>query len=93
MAFAATGLQLFAKGGALGSGAGSVASIWHYVTNDADTVVEAGGYFDTTAMAKGDIVIASLDVDGTPESKMYIVSVGTGDISSNDVTVVPMLIA
>lgn len=93
MAFNADGLRLVAQGGAIGSGAGSVCSWWDYATNDADTVVEADGYFDTTAMAKGDKVFASIDVDGTPEIKAYIVSVGTGDITSNDVTVTAMLIA
>lgn len=95
MAFAATGLINFNSGGALGAGGTltSVKSLWHYATNDADTVVEADGYFDSTGMALGDIVIASLDLDGTPEVKVYVVSVGTGDPASNDVTVVAMLIA
>lgn len=92
MAFLASGLQAFNNGGSLGSGEGSVATLWHYHTNDADTVVEANGYFDTTALKAGDVVIASLDMDGTPEVKMYVVSVGTGDPASNDVTIAPMLI-
>ena len=90
MAFAAAGLKLIAPGGAIGTGAGSVKNIYHYATNDADTVVEANGYFDSTSLNLGDIVIASLDVDGTPEVKMYIVSVGTGDADTNDVTVAAM---
>lgn len=93
MAYDATGLKKIADGGALGTAPNNVISIWHYATNDADTVVEANAYFDTTAMKKGDIVHASLDIDGTPEYKCYIVSVGTGDPASNDVTVVPFLIA
>lgn len=93
MAFAASGLKKIMDGGALGTGPGNVASIYHYITNDADTVVEANAYFDTTDMKKGDLVFASIDIDGTPEMKGYIVSVGTGDKSSNDVTVVPFLIA
>ena len=91
--FDTKGLIAFNEGGADGSGASSVKSLYHYVTNDADTVVEADGYFDSTGLKKGDIVIASLDLDGTPEVKVYVVSVGTGDPSSNDVTVAPMLIA
>jgi len=93
MAFNAVGLQQFNSGGAVGTGSGSVKKLWHYATADADTAVEAGAYFDTTALNLGDILIASLGVGGTEEVKMYIVSVGTGDPASNDVTVVPMLIA
>lgn len=96
MAFDLEGLIVFTSGGAEAGQGGTltgVKKIWHYVTNDADTVVEANGYFDTTEMAKGDIIMASLDLDGTPEVKFYIVSVGTGDRYSNDVTVVPMPVA
>jgi hypothetical protein len=93
MAYNADGLRVIAHGGALGTGPGNVAKIYHYITNDADTVVETDAYFDTTDMNKGDVVHASVDIDGTPEYKCYIVSVGTGDATSNDVTVVPFLIA
>ena len=89
MAFNADGLQQFNSGGAVGSGAGSVKKRWHYATGDADTVVEAGGYFDTTALNQGDLVFASLGVGATEEAKVYIVSVGTGDPDTNDVTVTP----
>ena len=92
MAFLASGLQQFNAGGAVGSGAGSVKKLWHYATADADTAVEADGYFDGTALNVGDIVIASLGVGGTEEVKIYIVSVGTGDPTSNDVTVTPMAV-
>ena len=92
MAFDADGLQNFNNGGALGSGESSVSKLWHYVTNDADTVVEANGYFDTTALSAGDLLFASLDMDGTPEVKAYVVAVGTGDPASNDVTITPMII-
>lgn len=91
MAFDTEGLVQFNSGGAVGSGSlTAVKKLWHYATNDADTVVEADGYFDSTEMGKGDIVWASLDLNGTPEVKVYVVSIGTGDKASNDVTVVPM---
>lgn len=93
MAFAATGLINFNSGGAVGTGAGSVKKLWHYATADADTTVEADGYFDTTALNQGDLVFTSLGVGGTEEAKIYTVSVGTGDPASNDVTIVAMLIA
>lgn len=91
MAYIAAGLKLVSTGGAIGTGSGSSKSIYHYATNDADTVVEAGAYFDDIdgdPLKVGDIIIASLDVDGTPEVKIYIVSVGGGDV-----TIVPMLIS
>jgi len=91
MAFSATGLKLTSLGGAIGVGENSVKNIYHYATNDVDTVVEADAYFDNAliddSLNIGDIILASLDVDGTPEVKIYIVSVG-----GSDVTVVPMLI-
>lgn len=96
MAFDREGLIQFNSGGAEAGQGGTltgVKKIWHYVTNDADTVIEANAYFDNTEMGLGDILIASLDLDGTPEVKMYVVSVGTGDLYNNDVTIAPMLIA
>jgi len=92
MAFAAAGLADIGFGGALTAGSPHN-RVWHYVTNDADTVVEADGYFDSTEMRAGDLVLAALDMDGTDEVKAYVVSVGTGDSGSNDVTIVAMLIA
>lgn len=97
MPFNDEGLQRTVYGGALGNqgpDATNVMSVWHYITNDADTVVEADAYFDSTAMLLGDLLFGSLDVDGTPEVKAYVVSVGNGLADgTNDVTVVPMLIA
>lgn len=92
MAFDADGLQKIANGGAVGTGAGSVKVVWHYATADADTVVEADGYFDTTALNEGDLVLASLGIGGTEEVKAYIVSAGTGDPASNDVALTAMLV-
>lgn len=96
MAFDVEGLIVFSTGGAVAGAGGALTSVnklWHYSTGDADTVVEADGYFDTTEMALGDLVLCSLGVGGTEEVKIYIVSVGTGDRVGNDVTLVAMLIA
>jgi len=84
-------LKLIAPGAALGSGAGSVKNIYHYATNAADTVVEADDYFDGAVgngLSVGDLILASLDLDGTPEVKVYVVSVGGADV-----TITAMLIA
>jgi hypothetical protein len=91
MAYDDAGLKMIAAGGAIGTGDGSVKAIYHYATNDTDTAVEADGYFDGAAgdpLNTGDLIFASLDVDGTPEGKQYIVGVG-----GTDVTVTPMTIS
>lgn len=91
MAYIAAGLKLIEVGGALGTGSGSAKNLYHYATDDIDTVVETDGYFDDIdgdPLNVGDLIFTSLDVDGTPEVKVYIVSVGGGDV-----TIVPMLIA
>jgi len=50
--------------------------IFQYPTDDAG--VETTSYFDEAAelcnLKAGDIIFASLDLDGTPALKMYIVS-------------------
>lgn len=58
-------------------------TLWHYKT--IDSAVTTGGYFNNAAdmMHIGDLLIANLDTDGTPSTKLYIV---TG-ISSGVVTV------
>ena len=83
MAFSNDGLRRLTHGGVTAAGSGNVVSIWHYATNDADTVVEADGYFDSVSeqMSTGDIIMASLDLDGTPELKSYIATVTTGDVA------------
>lgn len=92
MAYDKTGHVVVSNGGAVGTGEGSLKKIHHYATNDADTVVEADGYFDGAAEmftpGKGDLILASLDCDGTAEAKMYIVN-RTGD----DIALTAMLIA
>jgi hypothetical protein len=84
MAYDAEGLVSVSVGGAVGTAPGNRKNIYHYATNDADTVVETDGYFDGIlgdGLNVGDIIIASLDVDGTPEIKMYIVTVGGADVT------------
>lgn len=80
MSYAAAGLRRVTYGGSISTGAGSVKSIWHYATNDTDTQVEGAGYFNSayTNFAQGDLIMCSLDVDGTPEVKHYIVTSATG---------------
>lgn len=76
MAFALTGLKCISHVGSIGTGAGSVRKVFSYITNDDAATVQAAGYFNSVAssFAVGDVVIASLDLDGTPLAKMYVVT-------------------
>lgn len=80
MAYSANGLFRFSDGGILGSGAGSVKGLCHYVTNDVAGTVEAAGYFNAAAsfLTVGSLIFASLDLDGTPAFKAYMVTANSG---------------
>lgn len=58
-------------------------TLWHYKT--IDSAVTGAGYFNNAynTMRVGDIVIVNIDTDGTPSTKLYIV---TGN-SSGTVTI------
>ena len=60
-------------------GSGGDNSIHLYTTNDADTVVETADYFlgSYTSLRVGDWIMANIDMDGTPESKIYTVLTST----------------
>jgi hypothetical protein len=74
MAFSAAGLRKVAHGGTDGSGADSQKAIYSYVSNDADTVIETDGYFDGQGLTPGDVIIGAIDLDGTAEVKMWVVT-------------------
>ncbi len=79
-------------GTALGAaGAAKSLSIWHLVTDDLATAVEAANYFDTLSdsMEVGDIILAAVDVDGTPKFKVY----GVSAIAAGVVTVIRSIVA
>jgi hypothetical protein len=54
-------------------GANDVKSLYFYATNDAAAVVAAAGYFNDarTRLSPGDVIICSLDVDGTRDTRNY----------------------
>lgn len=87
MAFNAQGLILINTGGTIAGtppAPGNVKGVYAYATNDAPAVVEADGYFDDVPndpFNAGDVIIASMDVDGTPVVKIYGVAVGGGDVT------------
>ncbi|MEL6290006.1 MAG: hypothetical protein AAFQ35_14695 [Pseudomonadota bacterium] len=58
------------------SGPRSTISKWGYATDDASAVVEAGNYFLEAHgfLSVGDQIDVSLDLDGTPAMKSYVVT-------------------
>ena len=83
MAYNAQGHERMQDGPSIGSGAASVKKLHFYVTNDDRAAVETNGYFDTAAerFQTGDVIICSMDLDGTPAGAMYLVVRTAGDIA------------
>jgi hypothetical protein len=64
-------------------------TLWHYVTSDAATVVDATGYFNAACdmLRVGDIIIANVDTAGTPKAGLFLVSASAnGVVDVNDMT-------
>lgn len=55
-------------------------SVFAYVSNDTLVAIATSGYFNsaTNYLAKGDIIVVSGDVDGTPAINNYVVNSATG---------------
>ena len=53
-------------------------TLWHYTTTDADVTVS--DYFNGASdmLRVNDLIITSLDTDGTPSTVFYIVTSNTG---------------
>lgn len=66
-------------------GTGVPKALHAYVTNDAESVVAASGYFNTIAgrINTGDLVMCSLDNDGTPEARTYVLINTAGVITTS----------
>ncbi|MBI1326026.1 MAG: hypothetical protein GC136_00110 [Alphaproteobacteria bacterium] len=49
-------------------------TLWHYTTTEAD--VTGAGFFNnaSTMLRVGDLMIANLDTDGTPDTQFYVVT-------------------
>lgn len=76
MAFNLTGLGVVSTTGAIGNGPKTVRKVYHYVTNDDASTVQATGYFNSIwdQFSIGDVMLASLDLDGTPVFKAYMIT-------------------
>ena len=64
-------------------------TLWHYTTADLAATVDTSGYFNTAAtmLRVGDIIVANLDTDGTPQAGLYFVSSNSGTVVDvNDLT-------
>jgi len=68
------------QGVPMGQGTANMISDWRLATNDTRAAVETAGYFNSRAkdLPKGAMIFASLDLDGTPEAAIYMVSANDG---------------
>lgn len=57
-------------------------TLWHYTTDDGASDIETPGYFNTAAemMRQGDMILANVDIGGTPEGGIYLVSRSSGGV-------------
>lgn len=55
-------------------------TLWHYTSVDDTAAIETAGYFDTAVdmVRQNDLLIMNIDTDGTPATKLYIVSGNDG---------------
>lgn len=91
MAFVASGFKTNTHIGTLAGLTGTMRSFHMYVTSDDADAVETDGYFDSIAarFKTGDLLICSLDIEGTPTPRMYAVTSASGDVTlSRDPTAV-----
>lgn len=80
MSFNAKGFKTISHIGSVDGSAGSNRSLHAYVTNDDAAGVETSGYFNelVSRLKVGDIIMVSLDMDGTPGGRNYVVSSNNG---------------
>lgn len=62
-------------------------TLWHYLTSDSAVDTDTNGYFnDASDMLRiGDMIMANLSVDATPEAGIFLVrtkSAGTIDVAN-----------
>lgn len=57
-------------------------TLWHYTTIDSTASVTGAGYFNSAAdmMRVGDLIVINIDTDGTPSTKLYVVTGNTGSV-------------
>ncbi len=65
-------------------------TLWHYVTPDAATVVDAADYFNDAAdmLRVGDMILANTDTDGTPAAGVFVINANSdGAVDVDNLTV------
>lgn len=79
MAFIKRGFNTVADMGKIAT-TGICNALHTYITNDNAAAVEGSGYFNAMAykLKIGDIILCSLDIDGTPAGRIYLVSSNNG---------------
>lgn len=79
MAFNRLGFRWIAFGGTL-AGTGQPMKHGSFITNDLASEVVGSGYFNDLAneVNKGDRIDASVDMDGTPQGRSYMVTSANG---------------
>lgn len=84
MAFNAYGFKTISHIGTIDGSAGTMRSLHGYVTNDDAAAVAASGYFNAVAnrIKTGDQVQCSLDLDGTPALRTYLLTNTAGVITT-----------
>ena len=55
-------------------------TLWHYATIDLAIDVDTAGYFNDAAglLRVGDMIMANVDTDGTPQSGIFVVNANDG---------------
>lgn len=74
MSFDANSFRSQSLGAALPTSGSRSARDWRYLTNDDHAAVAAAGYFNNarSALGIGDTVLASVDLDGVPQLRLYM---------------------
>ncbi|GLI25644.1 hypothetical protein GGQ86_000369 [Xanthobacter flavus] len=74
MAFEPRSFRSKSAGVALATSGARSARDWRYITNDDHATVAAAGYFNNhrAHVGVGDYVYASVDLDGTPQARIYM---------------------
>lgn len=69
-------IRRVSHGVSTGTGQAKNIGSWHYAGNDDTAAVAAAGFFNSIAddAAVGDVICCSLDLDGTPMLRNYMVT-------------------
>ncbi len=75
-------MRRIGQGVSRGTGYSRNVSDWRLATNDTAAAVEAANFFNARAkdLVLGAFIYASLDLDGAPAGKIYMVTANTGTV-------------